>query len=161
MFRIGQRVDRGDARELGEVFDILLGEGANHRAVDHASEDAGCVLNGFAATELDVSAIKEKNLGSQFSETHFKAHTGPGGTLAEDERPGLAGQRSVMLTPAALERGNTVQDIPHFSAGQCLEAQQVFHRTRRFRVAPKDRNERKGDCLHHRGASGHVIIWRR
>ena len=54
MLVIGQRVDRRDAGEFGELLDIALRERADDRAVDHPAQHARGVLDRLAAAELNV-----------------------------------------------------------------------------------------------------------
>ena len=49
MLGISQRIDGWDVRPLGKLLHVILCVGADHRAVYHAPEHPGSVLDGFAA----------------------------------------------------------------------------------------------------------------
>ena len=59
MLVIGERIHCGNVRELGELFDVVLSERPDDRAVDHPAEHAGGVLHGFAAAHLDFVGDEE------------------------------------------------------------------------------------------------------
>ena len=52
---VGQAVDDGDARGLGERVDLGLVERPDHDPVDVAREDEPCVLDRLAAAQLEIS----------------------------------------------------------------------------------------------------------
>ena len=78
MFVIRQGVDCREARELGEIFDVLLGEGPNDRAMHHPAEDAGGVSDGFAPAELNIIGIQEKGIAAEFVDSNFEGEPGAG-----------------------------------------------------------------------------------
>jgi hypothetical protein len=49
MLLVGECIDSRNARETREGLDIGLLEGADHRAMDHSSENTGGVFNRLAA----------------------------------------------------------------------------------------------------------------
>ena len=93
MLVVGERVDGRDAGVVRELDHVLLGEGADDRAMDHAAEHAGGVLDQFAAAELDVVFREEHREAAEFADADFERDAGAGGGLGENERPGLAGER--------------------------------------------------------------------
>ena len=82
----------GMLRVVGEFLDVALGEGAEDGAVDHAAQDAGGVLDGFAAAELDFAGGQEHDLAAQLADADLEGDAGAGGGLGEEHGPGLAGQ---------------------------------------------------------------------
>ena len=62
MFLVGERVDGGDLGVVRKLFHVLLGEGAEDRAVAHAAHDARHVFDGFTAAKLDFMGGKENDL---------------------------------------------------------------------------------------------------
>ena len=93
MLVVGQRIDRGDPRELGKIDNILLGEGADDRPMHHATENAGRVLDRFAATELDVVFREKHRESTELANADFKRNARPRRRLGENQRPGLTRQR--------------------------------------------------------------------
>ena len=93
MLVVGEGVDGGDAGEIGEFLDVALGEGADDGAVEHSAQDAGGVLDGFAAAKLDIAGGKEHDLAAELADADLEGDAGACGRFGEDMRPGLAGQR--------------------------------------------------------------------
>ena len=127
MLVVSQGVDGGNAAETGEFFDVLLSEGADDGAVDHASEHPGGVANGLAASQLDVVRIEEEYLGPEFAKSHLETDPGAGGGFTEDQGPGLSVERACVRGARGLEPSHAVQDGTHVGGGQGFETQQVFH----------------------------------
>ncbi len=90
VFVVGEGVDGGDLSKLRELHDVILGEGPDDRSVHHAPEDAGGVLDGFAASELDVVLGEKHGGAAELANTDFKGNACPGGGFRKDEGPSLA-----------------------------------------------------------------------
>ena len=126
---VRERVDRRNAGMAGEVVDVLLGKGADDRAMDHAAEDTGGVLDRLAAAELDVAGIEEKRPAAKFMDADLEADAGAGGRLGEDQRPCLAGEGFGSEAAVRLEGRRGVQHVLHVRRGHALQTQKMFHRT--------------------------------
>ena len=102
---VGEGVDGGDAGVVGKIDHVLLGEGADDSAVNHAAEDAGGVLDGLTAAELDVDTGKEHGGAAEFADADLKADASTSGGLGENERPLLAGEDFGGVCAGALQAG--------------------------------------------------------
>ena len=76
-------VNGGDLGVAGEFLDVALGEGAEHGAVDHAAQDAGGVLDGFAAAKLDFAGWEENDLAAQLADADLEGDAGARGGFGE------------------------------------------------------------------------------
>ena len=108
---VGEAVDHRDLAVLGEVLDVLLGEGADHDAVDVAAHHVGGVLDRLADAELDVVGVEEDGLGAELLDAHLEAHPGARRGLHEDHGDGAAGEQRVRdaVLLRVLELGGEVE----------------------------------------------------
>ena len=70
---VDEAVDHRDLAVGGEVLDVLLGEGADHDAVDVAAHHVGGVPDGLADAQLDVGGVEEDGLGAELLDAHLEA----------------------------------------------------------------------------------------
>lgn len=89
VFLVGESVDGGDVAEVSKIDDILLGEGADDRAVNHTTQDAGGIADRFAATELDIVCREEHDIAAQLADADFEADSCARGGLRKNESPDL------------------------------------------------------------------------
>jgi hypothetical protein len=136
MLVIGQGVDGGNAGVLREFLDITLGKRADDRAVNHAPEHAGRVLDRFTASELYVIRIEKQHFSAEFAEPNFEGNAGASGRFAEHQRPGLAGQRLAVGFAVALELRRVAQHHFHVAPRHFLKTEQMLHN--KVRAHPRD-----------------------
>jgi hypothetical protein len=128
MFLIGEGIDGGDAGVVGEGLDIFLREGSDDGAMDHAPEDAGGVLDGFAPAELDFGGAEEERMAAEFVDTDLEGDACAGGRFGEDESPDLIGQRLAgMRTAERLHGDGSGEDAVDVRGGQGFDAEEMFH----------------------------------
>ncbi len=96
---IGKAVDHRHLPVLGEVVNVLLGEGADHDAVYVAAHHVGRVFDRLAHSQLDVVGAQEHGLGAELLDADLEAHPGARAGLHEDHRHGPPGEHGVRLTP--------------------------------------------------------------
>lgn len=63
--QVGKRVDDGQARIFGELFDNLLLECPDYKSVQESPHDVGGVLDSLAARELEVVCVHHHGGGRQ------------------------------------------------------------------------------------------------
>ena len=128
MLVVGQRVDGRNAGKFGEFLHVLLRKGADDRAVNHAAHDARGILDGLAASELDVHRAQKHRRAAQFANAHFERKPRARGLLGKHQGPRLARQRLLrVVAPLALENGGIAQNPVKISPRQIFEFQQMFH----------------------------------
>jgi hypothetical protein len=92
---VGERVDDGDRRRLGEPLDPVLAEGADDDRRDVAGQDLRGVLDRLAATELGAARVDDDRVTAELGDAGFERQPGPGRGLLEDDRDrARPGQRS-------------------------------------------------------------------
>ena len=102
----------GTPENLGELLDVALCERADDRAVNHAAQHAGGVLDRLAAAQLNVIGIEKHRLPAQFADADLKRNPRARGRFGKDQRPGLAGQRlGFMLAALAFEPDGVAQNF--------------------------------------------------
>ncbi len=127
VFVIGEGVDGGDAGVMGEVDDVLLGEGADDGAVDHPAEDASGVFDGFTTAELDIGPGEEHGGAAEFADADFEADAGAGGGLGEDEGPLLTGEDLGGGGAILFQGGTEVDEGFDLLAGEGFDGEEVVH----------------------------------
>ncbi len=130
VFFICERIDHGDAGELGKIDNILLIEGADDDAVNHATEHAGGVLDGFAAAELDVVFREKHREAAELADADLEGHAGAGGGLSENHRPSLARQSFLVGTALRLEARGIGEQVLDGRGVQVFDRKQVLHGVR-------------------------------
>ena len=55
---IGQTIDDGDSGVGRKLFNFVLAKGADHHQVDHATDDARTVLDGFGSAQLTIACCE-------------------------------------------------------------------------------------------------------
>src|SRR5450830_55994 len=124
---VGQAVDDGHARVLGETLDLVLAIGADHHQVDHAADHLGTVFDGFGAAQLAVAGGQVNHRATQLVHAGFEAHPCAGAGLLEDHGQRAVGQRVVFLVglELLLDDGGALQQVRVFVGAQILELQVV------------------------------------
>ena len=129
MFLVGQRIDRADAAEFRELFDITVRVGADDGAVDHAAHDARGVADGFAAAELDIVGGEKNGLSAQLADADFETQARARRGFGEHDGPALAGQRGFGVGSAVVfELGGAREDLVDHPGVEGFDAEQMFHR---------------------------------
>ena len=90
MLVIGKSVDYGDRTVVGEIDYVLMVEGPDHDAVDHARKDVGGIVDGLAPADLDVVVGKEEGHAAELVHADLEGYPCPRGGLREDHAQGLA-----------------------------------------------------------------------
>ena len=112
MLVIRQRIDGGDLGKFREFFHVGLRIGADDRAVNHAAQHAGGVLDRLAAAQLNVIGVQKHHPGTQFADASLERDAGARGGLGKNQRPRLARERLCRMRAAlAFDRGGVVQDF--------------------------------------------------
>jgi len=125
--RVGESVDHRDLAVLGEVVDVLLGEGADHDAVDVAAHHVRGVLDGLADAQLDVVGAEEHGLGAELLDADLEAHAGARAGLHEDHGDGAAGEHGMRLAAllSRLELGSEVEQRDHFGRREVVDREEA------------------------------------
>src|SRR5208283_710868 len=89
MAEVGETVDDGNARPLRHLFDDLMGEGANHDALNEALEILADVVNGFAFAEVDFRGRQIQSKAAQLMDANVEADARAQRGLLENEGEGL------------------------------------------------------------------------
>ena len=127
VMRIGEAVDHGYLAVLGEVFDVLLGEGTDHDAVDVPAQHVGGVLDGLADAQLDVAGAQEHRLSAELLDADLEAHARTRARLHEDHRhsaPGKERMRRAALL-GVLERGGQVEQGDDFGGREVVDREEA------------------------------------
>ena len=128
MLVVGEGVDGRDARKPCEGLDIGLLEGANDHTVEHAPEDAGGVLNRFAAAKLDLAGGKKQDLAAKLADADLEAHPRPGRGFREEHPPALACQRTrPRRATGCLKLGSKIDDREDLASRHRLDGKEVLH----------------------------------
>jgi len=72
MLIVREGIDDGKIGVVGEIDDVLLGEGTDDHAMDHSAEHTGGVFDGLAAAELDVVGGEEHGKAAEFTDANLK-----------------------------------------------------------------------------------------
>ena len=94
---VGQAVDDGHARVLGQVSTSAVREDAGHDAVHHAPQHAGHVGHALALAEADVVGPQVERVPAELGHAGLEADLRPQRGLLEDHRQLLAFQDAVRL----------------------------------------------------------------
>lgn len=127
MFVVGECVDGGYAGEFCEIDHILLGEGADDGAVDHASEDAGGVFDRFSAAELDIVFREEHRESAKFADADFEGDAGAGGGFGENHGPRLSGKLFAIPAALAFQDFGGVDQVGDLCSGQLFDGEEMVH----------------------------------
>ena len=128
MLGVGERVDRADAAEAREFFDVVLRERADDGAVDHAAHDARGVSDGLAAAELDVVGCEKNRLSAQLADADLEAQARASGGFREHDRPAFAGERGVGMGAAEAFHGRRAfEEFVDPGRVERLDVEQVPH----------------------------------
>ena len=128
MFVVGEGVDGGDFPVVGELDDVVLGKGPDDGSVHHATEDAGGVLDGLAAAQLDVVTGKKHGGASEFADSDFEGDAGAGGGFGENEGPGLSRERlELVVATARLHLDGAVDQHIEFLGREFFDGQEMIH----------------------------------
>ena len=79
MKQIGEAVDHRHRRELRQLLDFGVSEGANHDAVDVSRQNARGVGERLAAAELNVVWRQKEGVSPQLPGSDFERHAGSRG----------------------------------------------------------------------------------
>jgi hypothetical protein len=91
---IGQAVDDGHRRVLGQLADLTDVVGAQHDRVDVARQHAGGVLGRLAAAHLHVLRGQHDGVAAHLADPDLEGDAGAGRGLLEDQRDGPAVERT-------------------------------------------------------------------
>ena len=124
---VGETVDHGDLPVLGEVLHVLLGEGADHDAVDVAAHHVGGVLDGLAHAQLDVVGAEEHRLRAELLDADLEAHPRARRGLHEDHGDGAAVEERVRLARLLLrlELGGEVEQAGDLGRGEVVDGEEA------------------------------------
>ncbi len=131
VFRVREGVDRRQSAGGGEGFHVALRVGADHHAVQHPAEDAGGVLDGFAAApELEVVGVEEKGIAAEFADADLETDARAGGRFIEDHPPAAVPQWVFVETTAlglhlAAQRDDPQDVLPRHG----FDGKQITHET--------------------------------
>src|SRR6266404_8074251 len=129
MFLIGQRVDGGNVRVPGELFDLALCESTKHDALDHSAQHPRGIFKKLTTPKLKLTRSQEKRLAAQLANAYLERNSRARGRFGKDHRPDLAGQRLHGMPPALPFHQNRIgQDSFHARPREFFDAQQMFHR---------------------------------
>ena len=125
MVFVGQAVDHRHARELGKALDALLLEGADHHQVDHAADDACCVLDRFGAAELAALGGQVDHCAAQLVHAGLEADAGTRAGFLENHGQGAVSQGLVLLVALELDLDlcRTAEQVGVFVGTQVGELQ--------------------------------------
>ena len=125
--RVGEAVDHRDLAVVGEVLDVLLGEGADHDAVDVAAHHVGGVLDGLPDAQLDVVGVQEHGLGAELLDPDLEAHARARTGLHEHHGDGAAGEEGMRHAPPAhvLELGGEVEQGDDLGGGEVADGEEA------------------------------------
>ncbi len=70
--QVGESVDHRDGCVFRQLFDVGVGEGTNHDAVDVAGKDARGVGNGLTTPELDIARRQEQGVAAELVGAHLE-----------------------------------------------------------------------------------------
>ena len=90
MEQIRQRIDDRNIGVFGQFFHTVMPVGTNHNAVQIAGQYTCRILNGFAASQLQVAVREEQRLPAELVHTNFKGNSGSRGRLFKNHAQGLA-----------------------------------------------------------------------
>ena len=123
---VGEAVDDGDARVLGEVGDGLVREGARHDAVDVAREDFRGVVDRLAAAELDVARGEEEGVAAELEHAGLERDARARRRLLEDHGQGLAAEGVAVALRILLDVAGQLEDLPHVVGAVVVDLDEVF-----------------------------------
>src|SRR5690606_14968066 len=112
---------------VGKVDHVLLVEGADDGAVDHAAEDSGGVLDRLAPAQLEVVRVEKHGASAQFVEANLETDPGPGGGLGEDHGPGFTSERLSGNAARDLALLGLFHEMADFVSGERFDSEEVFH----------------------------------
>ena len=98
---VRQPVDHRNFGVLGELLDVLLGEGADHDRVQVALQHVRRVLDRLAAPELKVAGRQVEPVAAELDDADLERDTGARRRLLEDHAERAAGEELVRLAPLA------------------------------------------------------------
>src|SRR6185437_1336581 len=124
MQEIGQTVDHGHVGEPGQLLDVLVGEGADHDAIDVARQHARGVGDRLAASELDVARREEEGVAAQVEGADLERDAGPRARLHEDHGERLTGERLLVVAVGAHLLGE-VEERVELVAGEVGNGEEV------------------------------------
>ncbi len=127
MLFISQCIDGGQRAVMRKVLHILLGKGADHRAMHHAAHDTCRVLHGFAAAQLHVGSAEEHDAAAQLTDAHFKTDPGARRGLAENQRPTFAAENLRGSDSVFAQCRCQFDNVRDVSRSQGFDGEQVLH----------------------------------
>ena len=120
---VGEGVDDGDRRGVGEVDERLLRVGAGDDAVDVAAEHARDVGHRLALAEADFALAEIDRLAAELLHRDVEADVRPQRRLLEQERQRLAGEEARIAV--ALHLDGEVDDAAQLFRRQVSDGKQV------------------------------------
>ena len=102
MRRVGEPVDDGDRRVLGELVYLGLVEGADEDRAQEARKHERGVAGRLAAGQLEVGGGHVEGHAAELGDADLGADPGPRGRLAEDEADRATGEDPQLPPPRAL-----------------------------------------------------------
>ena len=136
MLLVRQRIDGGDAAELGEDLHVALRKRADHRPVQHPPHDPGGVLDRFAPSKLDIVRRQKNHIPAQFPNSHLERDARAGGRFGKHQGPAFVPQRMRGMTPPlGLHHSGQRDNFFDLRLGQRLNREQMLHPT----LKPKNR----------------------
>lgn len=124
MQQISQPIDHGHVRELRELLDVLMREGADHDAVNVARQHARRVGDRLAAAELYVARREKERVPAKLVGAHFEGDTRSRGRFHEDHREGLPSERLARVFAAAHSLGE-VEEREQLGRGEVGDREEV------------------------------------
>src|ERR1019366_5143166 len=129
--KVGQAVDDGDRRVAGELEDRVVRERAGHDAVDVSREDARCVRDGLAASDLDVARRQKLRRAAELGHPGLEGDARPRGRLLEDHGEDLPGERRSEIPRTRLHAGREGEEGRDVGAGQVVNRDEILLEHRR------------------------------
>src|SRR5712692_6524548 len=113
MRAVRQSVDDRNGRVRGELLDVGLGERPDHDRVEIARQHDGCVLDRFAATQLEIARREIEPGTDELVDADLEGDPRSRRGVLEDHSQRPAGQEVMLLTRLleALELVGEVEDL--------------------------------------------------
>ena len=130
MVEVGHAVDDRRGGVLRQVHHVGMAVHAGHEDVDERAHDAGGVLEGLVAAELDGARAEELRMAAQVGHGRLEGDAGAGGHLLEDhaERLVLEDQRvAAALLDHSLHGLRQLDHVEQLFLGEVVGVDVVLH----------------------------------
>ncbi len=122
---VGQGVDDRYAGDGGHRFDPVLAEGAPDDRRDLAVQDAGRVLDRFAAAELAAARVDDQGVAAELGDADGERHPGAGGGLIEEHGDGFGTGEHLVPERIGFEPVGEIEYLGLLGRGEVVVAEEV------------------------------------